>query len=95
MSIIPVYHEVIDNFCHYKIGYGIWEQGDCDGYYRHYICKNPTCDMGADHYDHGNKIHYYHLCWFHTPKDIHNGECPTRCNFRTFVRVVIDGVVQV
>lgn len=68
--------------------------GDCNGDYTHQVCRDPTCNKKSHHYDHNHKIHYYHLCYHHTPKDISNGECGQLCVYRGLICVTIDGVVQ-
>lgn len=69
-------------------------QGECEGVYTHQVCRDPNCNMNSDHYDHDQEIHYYHLCWNHTPNDSSNGECDTKCPFRSLITVIIDNELQ-
>ena len=95
---LTVAHRVKNDVCYvhhpfYKFG-AFTIRGECDGEYTHNICKDTNCNMNSDHYDHENKIHYYHVCYHHTPKDISNGECAPLCVYRRLISVIIDGVVQ-
>ena len=91
-------HYVLNDHCSFNYPHSPYDRtmlkGECCGKYTHKICKDSKCSLGCDHYDHNKKIHYYHLCYYHSPKDAHNGICPDNCPLRDLMNITINGVCQ-